>query len=92
MSSPFTGFDPFLEDQGYWKQFHTTFLTEAPYTLAECVPDTYAAVIEERVSLIYEGEESPYRDLQPDALILRSPGPSRARAAPRALRPWNRSW
>ena len=27
MPSPFPGFDPFLEAQGYWREFHTTFLT-----------------------------------------------------------------
>ena len=26
MTSPFPGMDPFLEDQGYWKEFHTKFL------------------------------------------------------------------
>jgi hypothetical protein len=82
MASPFPGFDPFLEDQGYWRQFHTTFLAEALYSLADRLPDTYAVVIEERVSLVYEGDGDPFRELQPDAMILRSPRPSSAPSAP----------
>jgi hypothetical protein len=26
MPSPFPGMDPFLEDQGYWKELHTKYL------------------------------------------------------------------
>ncbi len=78
MESPFPGFDPYLEDQGYWRQFHATFLVEALYALTDRMPETYEVRIEERVSLVYEEDERPYRDIQPDALILRSYSPSRA--------------
>lgn len=42
MSSPFPGFDPFAEDLGYWRVFHTVFLAEALYFLTERLPDTSA--------------------------------------------------
>lgn len=76
MSSPFPGFDPFLEDQGYWREFHTTFLSVALFSLADRLPDAYEIRIEERLSLVFEEDERPYRDVQPDALILRSSRPS----------------
>jgi hypothetical protein len=41
MPSPFPGLDPFLEDQDYWKEFHTVFLTWTQYALADRVPETY---------------------------------------------------
>jgi hypothetical protein len=80
MASPFPGFDPFLEAQGYWRQFHTTFLSEALYALAERMPGAYEVRIEERLSLVYEDDDRPHRHVQPDALILRSSHPSRARS------------
>jgi hypothetical protein len=54
MTSPFPGVDPYLEDQGYWKEFHTKFVNSVQDTLAERVPGTYEVRIEERLSLIYE--------------------------------------
>ncbi len=76
MSSPFPGFDPFLEAQGYWKSFHNAFLTETLYALAGRVPDGYEVQVEERLSLIYDEDDSLYRAVQPDISIVRSPGPS----------------
>jgi hypothetical protein len=80
MSSPFPGFDPFLEAQGYWREFHTSFLIWMQYALAERIPDAYETRIEERLSLVYE-EDVPYRDIQPDALILWSSHPSQPGSA-----------
>jgi hypothetical protein len=84
MASPFPGFDPFLEDQGYWREFHTKYLSNMQDALAERLPDAYEVRIEERLSLDYEEHEVPHRDVQPDALIVRSSPPSRARSAPSA--------
>ncbi len=80
MASPFPGFDPFLEAQGYWKEFHTNFLSSMQYALAERIPDAYEARIEERLSLVYE-DDVPYRDVQPDVLVLRSSHPSQPGSA-----------
>jgi hypothetical protein len=81
MPSPFPGFDPFLEDQGYWREFHTVYIAWMQGILAASLPDAYEVRIEERLSLTYEGEEDLDRDLQPDATILRTPRPSRPGSA-----------
>src|SRR5262249_39889791 len=77
MSSPFPGFDPFLEDQGYWREFHSAYMIWMQYALADRLPDAYEVRIEERLSLAYVEDEAPYRDIQPDASILRLRRPSR---------------
>jgi hypothetical protein len=82
MSSPFPGFDPFLEDQGYWREFHTAYMIWMQYALADRLPDAYEVRIEERLSLAYVEDEAPYRDIQPDATILRLRRPSRPASAP----------
>jgi hypothetical protein len=69
MSSPFPGFDPFLEAQGYWKSFHNAFLTEALYALAGRVPDSYEVRVEERLSRVYETDDSRSRAVEPDISI-----------------------
>jgi hypothetical protein len=74
MTSPFPGMDPFLEDQGYWKEFHTVFLTWTQDALGERVPDAYEVRIEERLSLVYEPDFDTKHDVWPDVGILRSPG------------------
>jgi hypothetical protein len=52
MPSPFPGMDPCLESQGYWQDFHTRFLTYCPRALRAVLPRNYAALIEERISLV----------------------------------------
>lgn len=84
MPSPFPGFDPFLEDQGYWREFHTAYILWMQYALTERLPDAYEVRIEERLSLDYEEDELAYRDVQPDALVVRSSQPSRGTPAPSA--------
>jgi hypothetical protein len=74
MPSPFPGVDPFLEEQGYWKEFHTKFLNSIQDTLAERVPDTYEVRIEERLSLIYESGLDPKRSVWPDVALLGKSG------------------
>ncbi len=74
MTSPFPGMDPFLEDQGYWKEFHTVFLTWTQDALGDRVPDAYEVRIEERLSLVYEPDLDTKRDVWPDVGILRSTG------------------
>jgi hypothetical protein len=76
MPSPFPGLDPFLEDQDYWREFLTGFLSWAQDALAERVPDTYEVRIAERLSLIYQPAFATRRDVRPDVGILRSAGTS----------------
>jgi hypothetical protein len=78
MPSPFPGVDPLLEDQGYWEEFHTKFMSYTQEALAELVPDSYEVRIIERLSLIYEPDADFNRKVSPGVAVLRSP---------RALRP-----
>ena len=70
MPSPFPGMDPFLESQGFWQDFHTRLLTYCSDSLNSSLPGRYAAVMEERISLVdLSGEAiSLYR---PDLSIVR---------------------
>jgi Protein of unknown function (DUF4058) len=74
MPSPFPGIDPFLEDQGYWKELHAKVLNWIQDVLAEEVPDTYEVRMEERLSLIYETDSDPRRNVWPDVTILGKSG------------------
>lgn len=81
MTSPFAGLDPFLEDQGYWREFHANFLINLQFALADHLPDDYEVRVEERLSLVYEHDDTRDRDILPDAVILRTAHPSRQRSA-----------
>lgn len=52
MPSPFPGMDPYLESQGYWHDFHPTFLTACRRALTAVLPRHYAALVEEQISLV----------------------------------------
>jgi hypothetical protein len=70
MTSPFPGVDPFLEDQGYWKELHTKFLNGMQDALSERISDSYEVRLEERLSLIYETDSDSKRTVWPDVAIL----------------------
>lgn len=82
MPSPFPGIDPFLEDQGYWQEFHSKFINYAQEALADRVPEVYEVRIEERLSLIYEPDPAFNRRVWPDLAVVRSTGAARAGLAP----------
>ena len=73
MPSPFPGMDPYLEDQGYWKELHTKFLNGIQDSLSERVPDSYEVRLEERLSLIYETDSNGKRNVWPDVAIIGKP-------------------
>ncbi len=81
MPSPFPGVDPFLEAQGYWVEFHWKYINYVQEALAERVPDDYEVRIEERLSLVYEPDLTPNRQVLPDVAVLQSPGTRRPGAA-----------
>ena len=58
MSSPFPGMDPYLESQGYWHDFHPTFLTACRRALTAVLPRHYAAFVEEQISLVDLSDQS----------------------------------
>lgn len=66
MRSPFPGMDPYLEQPGRWRGFHSLFIAELAGALNSILPDTFAAVIEERVYVI-----PPGRSVYPDAMVIR---------------------
>jgi hypothetical protein len=70
LTSPFPGVDPFLEDQGYWKELHTKFLNGMQDALSERISDSYEVRLEERLSLIYETDSDPKRNVWPDVASL----------------------
>jgi hypothetical protein len=70
MPSTFPGMDPFLESQGYWQDFHTTLLTSCRKALRAVLPRNYAALIEERISLVDLSGEAP-QVYRPDVSVTR---------------------
>jgi hypothetical protein len=44
--------DPYLEAQGFWQDFHVRMIALTSEALASHLPDHYAALIEERISLV----------------------------------------
>jgi hypothetical protein len=82
MPSPFPGVDPFLEEQGYWEEFHSKYINYTQEALAERVPDAYEVRIEERLSVIYEPESGLNREVWPDVAVVRSAGAQAAGLIP----------
>ena len=70
MPSPFPGMDPYLESQGYWQDFHTSILVDCRKALKGVLPRHYAALIEERITLVDLSAEE-LRIYQPDVAIAR---------------------
>jgi hypothetical protein len=84
MTSPFPGVDPFLEAQGFWPDFHATFINYWREALAEILPDHYEARIDERLNLVELPAEKVKR-IEPDLVIAqRGPSPG-VLAAPAGL-------
>jgi hypothetical protein len=52
MPNRFPGVDPYLESQGFWPDFHASFITYWRDALAEQLPENYEARIDERVNLV----------------------------------------
>jgi hypothetical protein len=77
MPSPFPGVDPYLESQGYWPDFHGSFLIYWRDTLAEMLPEQYEARLDERVNLIEVRPERLLRRIEPDLAVERR-GPASA--------------
>ncbi len=70
MPSPFPGMDPFLESQGFWPDFHTSMLTYCREALNQRLPGHYAALMEERISLV-ELTGDVHAGCRPDVSIAR---------------------
>jgi hypothetical protein len=68
MTSPFPGVDPYLEAQGFWPDFHATFINYWREALAEVLPDHYEVRIDERLNLVELPAEKVKR-IEPDLVI-----------------------
>jgi hypothetical protein len=89
MPSPFPGVDPYLEAQGYWPDFHATFLNYWRESIAEGLPDEYEIRLEERVKLVDVEAERNYQ-IRPDLAVVhsnRGPGGASSPAGAAVLDP-----
>lgn len=68
MPRPFPGIDPYLEAQGFWPDFHATFINYWREAIAERLPDHYEVRIDERVNLAALPAEKIKR-IRPDLSI-----------------------
>jgi hypothetical protein len=85
--SPFPGFDPYLEDERFWHDFHERFITYAAEALAPRLPPRYRLRIDER-SLVTTFPPSPpqrvfHSDIAPTERT--APVPSSAATATAAV-------
>jgi hypothetical protein len=76
MKPPFPGVDPFVEAQGYWPDFHNTFLNYWREALTDRLPDDYEARLDERVQLV-DLDEGEKRLIKPDIALIQRPRPTR---------------
>ena len=60
MPNRFPGVDPYLESQGFWPDFHASFIIYWRDALAEKLPENYEVRIDERVNLV----ELPQKTIQ----------------------------
>ena len=56
MPSPFPGFDPYIESQLNWKEFHTDFLIELKRSIMGTLPIGFVAESEVSISITKPGE------------------------------------
>ncbi len=76
MSNPFPGVDPYIEAQGLWPDFHSTFLNYLREAIGDGLPSDYEARLDERVKLV-DIEAGGETRLRPDVAIVRGePGRS----------------
>lgn len=80
MPSPFPGFDPYLEDERFWHDFHERFIAHSAEALASTVPPRYRIRIEERALVATEPYEPSQRVAYPDIAIAEKKSTSTATA------------
>jgi hypothetical protein len=73
MKSLFPGIDPFVESQGFWPDFHASFIIYWRDALNERLPEQYEVRIDERVNVINLPEDKRKR-MEPDLALERHEG------------------
>jgi hypothetical protein len=68
MSSPFPGFDPYIENNRWWQIFHTAFIVEVMEQLNRVLPDQYLASSEQRLYI-----EEHRQSIRPDVSLVTVP-------------------
>ncbi len=63
LSSPFPGFDPWLEDPAYWEDFHRQFIVDLRVAILDGLPQGYDARIDQRLR-VYEQRFDNSIDIQ----------------------------
>ncbi len=81
MPSPFPGIDPYIEAQGFWPDFHASFITYLRDVLADELPTNYEARIDERVNLV-ELPAEKLRRIKPDLAVSHVGQPAGVAVAP----------
>jgi hypothetical protein len=76
--------DPYLESQGFWQDFHFRLIAAVSDALSSDLPGTYAALIEERISLVDLSGE-PHSAFRPDVAIAPEDRGSSPRGASRPV-------
>lgn len=69
MPRRFPGVDPYIEDQGYWPDFHARFITYVSDLLNDRLPRGYQAVIDQQFRL-YDTSEPKSLGTEPDVAIV----------------------
>jgi hypothetical protein len=67
--SPFPGMDFYLEDPGVWRDFHLRFINRWCEALAEVLPESYVARLDERVNLV-QVDPAVIKLIHPDVAVL----------------------
>ncbi len=81
MPSPFPGVDPYLEAQGFWPDFHASFITYWRDALTDALPDNYEARLDERLNLV-ELRPDKIKRIEPDLALTRREPAGAAAPAP----------
>jgi hypothetical protein len=84
MKSPFPGVDPYLESQGFWPDFHASFVIYWRDLLTDLLPDNYEVRVDERVNLVGLSPELEKR-FRPDLAVSKLRPSTRAAPAPAGL-------
>jgi Protein of unknown function (DUF4058) len=77
MASPFPGMDPYLEDPAFWPDFHHRFIDCWCEAIADELPDSYEARLDERVNLVQMSPEI-IKLVYPDVSMSHAPATARA--------------
>ena len=70
MASPFPGMDPYLEDPAYWRDVHNRFINAWCEAIADELPDSYDAFLDESVNLVHMSDEW-CKEVYPDVAVMR---------------------